>query len=160
MALGDDQDCWRVGVLFSQSGVTSAIERTQLNATLLAIEEINAGGGVLGRRVEPVLYDPASDPKKFRAFADRLFQVDRVRLLFGCYMSSTRKAVLPVVEAHRGLLSIRRCMRASSIRATASTPAPRPIRIRCSSRVSCCRPTAIASCSSAPTMSTLTNPTA
>ena len=84
--------------------MTSAIERTQLNATLLAIEEINAGGGVLGRRVEPVLYDPASDPKKFRAFADRLFQVDRVRLLFGCYMSSTRKAVLPVVEAHRGLL--------------------------------------------------------
>jgi branched-chain amino acid transport system substrate-binding protein len=112
MALGDSrgtsqdasQDTWRVGVLFSQSGVTAAIERTQLNATLLAIEEINAGGGVLGRRVEPVLYDPASDPKKFRAFAERLFHVDRVRLLFGCYMSSTRKAVLPVVEAHRGLL--------------------------------------------------------
>ena len=104
MALGDNQDCWRVGVLFSQSGVTSAIERTQLNATLLAIEEVNAAGGVLGRRVEPVLYDPASDPKKFRGFAERLLQVDRVRLLFGCYMSSTRKAVLPVVEAHRGLL--------------------------------------------------------
>ena len=104
MALGDNQDCWRVGVLFSQSGVTSAIERTQLNATLLAIEEVNAAGGVLGRRVEPVLSDPASDPKKFRGFAERLLQVDRVRLLFGCYMSSTRKAVLPVVEAHRGLL--------------------------------------------------------
>jgi branched-chain amino acid transport system substrate-binding protein len=51
-----------------------------------------------------VMYDPASDPKKFRAFAERLFQVDRIRLLFACYMSSTRKAVLPVVEAHRGLL--------------------------------------------------------
>jgi branched-chain amino acid transport system substrate-binding protein len=95
---------WRVGVLFSQTGVTQAVERTQLNATLLAIEEINANGGVLGRRIEPVMYDPASDPKKFRAFAERLFQVDRVKLLFGCYMSSTRKAVLPVVEAHRGLL--------------------------------------------------------
>src|ERR1700692_150430 len=95
---------WRVGVLFSQTGVTSAIEQTQLNATLLAIEEINAGGGISGRPIEPVMYDPASDPKKFRAFAERLFQVDRVRLLFACYMSSTRKAVLPVVEAHRGLL--------------------------------------------------------
>jgi len=102
--LEDNTGSWRVGVLFSQTGVTSTIERTQLNATLLAIEEINAGGGVLGRPIEPVMYDPVSDPKKFRAFAERLFQVDRIRLLFGCYMSSTRKAVLPVVEAHRGLL--------------------------------------------------------
>ncbi|MHC2338520.1 transporter substrate-binding domain-containing protein [Bradyrhizobium sp. USDA 4454] len=97
-------DAWRVGVLFSQTGVTQAIERTQLNATLLAIDQINGNGGILGRRIEPVMYDPASDPKKSRAFAERLFQVDRVRLLFGCYMSSTRKAVLPVVEGHRGLL--------------------------------------------------------
>jgi branched-chain amino acid transport system substrate-binding protein len=102
--LEDNTGSWRVGVLFSQTGVTSTIERTQLNATLLAIEEINASGGVLGRPIEPVMYDPVSDPKKFRAFAERLFQVDRIRLLFGCYMSSTRKAVLPVVEAHRGLL--------------------------------------------------------
>jgi branched-chain amino acid transport system substrate-binding protein len=104
MALEDNTGTWRVGVLFSQTGVTSAIERTQVNATLLAIEEINASGGVLGRPIEPVMYDPASDPKKFRTFAERLFQVDRIKLLFGCYMSSTRKAVLPVVEAHRGLL--------------------------------------------------------
>src|SRR6201998_148934 len=100
----DNTGNWRVGVLFSQTGVTSGIERTQLNATLLAIEEINAAGGVLGRPIEPVMYDPGSDPKKFRSFAERLFQVDRIRLLFACYMSSTRKAVLPVVEAHRGLL--------------------------------------------------------
>jgi branched-chain amino acid transport system substrate-binding protein len=100
----DNSESWRVGVLFSQTGVTRGIEQSQLNATLLAIEQINAGGGVLGRRIEPVMYDPASDPKKFRAFAERLFQVDRIKLLFACYMSSTRKAVLPVVEAHRGLL--------------------------------------------------------
>jgi branched-chain amino acid transport system substrate-binding protein len=98
------EESWRVGVLFSQTGVTAGIERTQLNATLLAIAEINASGGVLGRPVVPVIYDPASDPKKFRAFAERLFELDRIRLLFGCYMSSTRKAVLPVVEGHRGLL--------------------------------------------------------
>jgi branched-chain amino acid transport system substrate-binding protein len=97
-------DAWRIGVLFSQTGVTSAIEQTQLNATLLAINDINAAGGVLGRPIEAVVYDPKSDSKTFRELAERLFQVDRVRLLFGCYMSSTRKAVLPVVEAHRGLL--------------------------------------------------------
>src|SRR6202140_5776208 len=95
---------WRVGVLFSQTGVTSPVEQSQLNATLLAIEEINSSGGVLDRMIEPVIYDPASDPKQFRSLAERLFQVDRIRLLFGCYMSSTRKAVLPVVEGHRGLL--------------------------------------------------------
>lgn len=95
---------WRVGVLFSQTGVTSAIEQTQLNATLLAIDEINASGGILDRKIEPVIYDPQSDPKHFRALAERLFLTDRIRLLFGCYMSSTRKAVLPVVEAYRGLL--------------------------------------------------------
>src|SRR6266852_4378335 len=97
-------ECWRVGVLFSQTGVTAAIERSQLNATLLAIDEINKAGGVLGRAILPVVYDPASNPKQFKALAERLLTVDRVRLIFGCYMSSTRKAVLPVVEAYRGLL--------------------------------------------------------
>ena len=105
MSISENTDApWRVGVLFSQTGVTSAIEQSQLNATLLAIEEINSSGGVLDRMIQPVIYDPASDPKQFRALAERLFQVDRIRLLFGCYMSSTRKAVLPVVESHRGLL--------------------------------------------------------
>src|ERR1700686_449436 len=95
---------WRVGGLFSQTGATSPVEQSQLNATLLAIEEINSSGGVLDRLSEPVIYDPASDPKQFRSLAERLFQLDRIRLLFGCYMSSTRKAVLPAVESHRGLL--------------------------------------------------------
>lgn len=95
---------WRVGVLFSQSGVTASIETTQLNGTLLAIEQINERGGVLGRQIEPVIHDPASDPKQFRALAERLLTTDRVRLVFGCYMSSTRKAVLPVVERWRGIL--------------------------------------------------------
>ena len=95
---------WRVGVLFSQTGVTAAIERSQLNGTLLAVDEINKAGGVLGRPIEPNIYDPASNPKQFRALAERLLTADRVRLIFGCYMSSTRKAVLPVVEAFRGLL--------------------------------------------------------
>jgi branched-chain amino acid transport system substrate-binding protein len=71
---------WRVGVLFSQTGVTCAVEQSQLNATLLAIEEINSGGGVLGRMVEPVIYDPQSDPRQFRSLAERLFQLDGIKL--------------------------------------------------------------------------------
>lgn len=95
---------WRIGVLFSQTGLTAAIERTQLQATLLAIDEVNAAGGVLDLPLEPVIYDPGSNPKRYRMLADRLLVTDRVRLVFGCYMSSGRKSVLPVVEAHRGLL--------------------------------------------------------
>ena len=95
---------WRFGVLFSRSGVTAAVETTQLNATILAVEAINAAGGIRGRPVELVAYDPASNPKQFHALAERLLGKDGVRLIFGCYMSSTRKAVLPVVEAYRGLL--------------------------------------------------------
>jgi branched-chain amino acid transport system substrate-binding protein len=99
-----DGRAWRVGVLFSETGVTSAVERSQLQATLLAIDEINAAGGILDLPLEPVRYDPESNPKRFRALAEQLLGSDRVRLLFGCYMSSTRKAVLPVVEAYRALL--------------------------------------------------------
>jgi branched-chain amino acid transport system substrate-binding protein len=84
--------------------VTATIETTQLNATVLAVEAVNARGGILGRPVELVEYDPASEPKQFHALAERLLVQDRVRLIFGCYMSSTRKAVLPLVEAHRALL--------------------------------------------------------
>ena len=96
--------CWRIGVLFSQTGSTSGVERTQLQATLLAIQEVNAAGGILDLPIEPIIYDPASSLKKFRAFSEQLLVSDRVRLLFGCYTSSSRKAVLPAVEAQRGLL--------------------------------------------------------
>ncbi len=98
------RDPWRFGVLFSQSGVTSAVERTQLQATILAAETINQNGGLLGRRIELVAYDGRSEPPAFQTLAQRLLSEDNVRLIFGCYMSSTRKAVLPIVEAYRGLL--------------------------------------------------------
>ena len=95
---------WRVGVLFSKTGVTSVIEKSQLNATLLAIRELNAAGGVHGRNIEPVVYDPESDSEKFYLYSKWLAEKDRVNMIFGCYMSSTRKAVLPVVENFNGLL--------------------------------------------------------
>ena len=93
-----------VGVLQSLTGTMAISEVTVKNATLLAIDEINQGGGVLGRQIEPVICDPASTPKQYRLLAERLLTVDQVRLIFGCYMSSSRKAVLPVVESLRGLL--------------------------------------------------------
>lgn len=95
---------WRVGILFSQSGVTASIERTQLNGTLLAIQEINDSGGVLDREIEPVVYDPAASPDRFRELARRLLYDDGVNVVFGCYMSSTRKAVLKTIEDRDALL--------------------------------------------------------
>lgn len=95
---------WRVGVLFSRTGYMAEIEETQLRGTLMAIEEINAQGGVNGREVVPILYDPASEPSYFGHYAKCLMVADDVSMIFGCYTSSSRKAVLPVVERLNGLL--------------------------------------------------------
>lgn len=95
---------WRVGVLFSQTGATAVIERCQLKGTLLAIKQINDAGGVDGRPIEPVVYDPSSQPDRFRELATRLLADDGVNVIFGCYMSHTRKAVMPVVEKRQGML--------------------------------------------------------
>lgn len=97
-------DAIRIGVLFSQTGVTSVIERTQLMATQLAIEEINLAGGIGGRLLEPIVYDPASDPTRFRKYGRRLLEEDGVSIIFGCYMSSTRRAILPIIERSNALL--------------------------------------------------------
>lgn len=95
---------WRIGVLFSRTGVTAVIEETQLHGTMLAIEEINATGGVNEREFAPVIYDPASDCSMYARLADKLLAEDGVSTIFGCYTSSSRKAVLPVVERRNGLL--------------------------------------------------------
>ena len=95
---------WRVGVLFSQSGFMALIEETQLRGTLTAIDEINDKGGINGRPLEAVIYDPASEARAFGQLAKRLMVEDGVSTIFGCYTSSSRKAVLPVVERLNGLL--------------------------------------------------------
>ena len=97
-------ETWRVGVLFSETGVTGAVERTQRAATLLAIREINEKGGVRGRLIEPICYDPASTPPLYRKLALKLCDEDKVNVVFGCHMSSTRKATLPIIEARGALL--------------------------------------------------------
>ena len=94
----------QVGVLFSNTGVTAPIERTQLSGTLFAIHEVNAAGGINGRELVPVLYDPQSDAVQYASLAERLILNDDVNVIFGCYMSSTRKAVLPIVEKWNRLL--------------------------------------------------------
>ncbi|MEO8631291.1 MAG: transporter substrate-binding domain-containing protein [Betaproteobacteria bacterium] len=98
------QEPIRVGMLFSQTGVTGVIENTQRMGTLLAAEEINAAGGINGRELQLVGYDPESSPARYQALAERLLVEDRVRIILGCYMSSTRKALIPVVERNNALL--------------------------------------------------------
>jgi Periplasmic binding protein domain len=95
---------WRIGVLFSRTGVTAVIEQSQLQGTLLALEEVNSAGGINGRELVPVIYDPGSDPAKFARYAHKLLTEDRVTMIFGCYTSTSRKAVLPLVERWNGLL--------------------------------------------------------
>lgn len=99
-----NKDPVRVGVLFSETGVTSTIGRSQLLGTLLAIEEVNDAGGINGREVVPVRYDPRSEPTVYTALAERLITEDRINTIFGCYMSSSRKAVIPVIEKWNKLL--------------------------------------------------------
>lgn len=94
---------WKFGVLFSDTGSTAVIERSQKRGALLAISEINASGGVAGRPIEPIAYDPASIPSEYGRLAEKLIVEDNVRVLIGCYMSSARKAVLPVVERRNAL---------------------------------------------------------
>ena len=99
-----NKDPLKVGALYSRTGVTSAIESSQRLGTLLAIEEINDHGGIDGRELVAIEYDPASDPSLFRHLAERLVAIDNVNVIFGCYMSSTRKAVTPIVEKYNRIL--------------------------------------------------------
>jgi urea transport system substrate-binding protein len=98
------QDTIKVGVLHSLSG-TMAISETVLKDTvLMAIDEINAKGGVLGKKLEPVIVDPASNWPLFAEKTKQLLGQDKVSVIFGCWTSVSRKSVLPVVEEMNGLL--------------------------------------------------------
>jgi len=95
---------WRIGVLFARNGCTSEVERTQLFGTLLAVEEINAAGGVNGREIVPIVYEPGSASMSYVYLARKLMVEDGVTSIFGCYTSASRKAIMPVVERFNGLL--------------------------------------------------------
>jgi urea transport system substrate-binding protein len=94
----------KVGVLHSLSG-TMAISETVLKDTvLMAIDEVNAKGGVLGRKLEAVVVDPASNWPLFAEKAKQLISQDKVAAVFGCWTSVSRKSVLPVFESSNALL--------------------------------------------------------
>jgi urea transport system substrate-binding protein len=94
----------KVGILHSLSGTMAISETSVRDAELLAIEEINAAGGVMGKKLEPVMEDGASDWPTFAEKARKLIQNDQVAVVFGCWTSASRKAVLPVFEKLNGLL--------------------------------------------------------
>ena len=94
----------RVGILHSRSGAMAISESSMVDGELLAIEEINTNGGVLGRRIEAVIADGQSDWPTFAKEAERLITVEKVCTIFGCWTSASRKNVKPVVEKHNHLL--------------------------------------------------------
>ncbi|MEO8615638.1 MAG: urea ABC transporter substrate-binding protein [Luteolibacter sp.] len=98
------EDTVKVGVLHSLSG-TMAISETSLRDVLLfTFDEINAAGGVMGKKIEPVVVDGASNWPLFAEKAKQLLDQDKVSVTFGCWTSVSRKSVLPVFEEKKGLL--------------------------------------------------------
>jgi len=98
------QETIKVGVLHSLSGTMAISETTLKDTVLMLIEEQNKKGGVLGKKLEAVVVDPASDWPKFAEKAEQLLVKDKVAVVFGCWTSVSRKSALPVFEKNNGLL--------------------------------------------------------
>ena len=94
----------KVGILHSLSGTMAISEKSVVDAEQLAIEEINAAGGVLGKKIEAIVEDGASDWPTFAEKAKKLIDQDKVTTIFGCWTSASRKAVLPVFEEKKHML--------------------------------------------------------
>ena len=97
-------DTVKVGLLHSLSGTMAISETSVRDAEKLAIQEINDQGGVMGKKIEIIEEDGASDPQIFSEKAKKLLMNDKVATIFGCWTSASRKAVKPVVEGSNGLL--------------------------------------------------------
>jgi urea transport system substrate-binding protein len=97
-------DTIKVGILHSLSGTMAISEKSVVDAEQLAIEEINAAGGVLGKKIEAIVEDGASDWPTFAEKAKKLIDQDKVVTIFGCWTSASRKAVLPVFEEKKHML--------------------------------------------------------
>lgn len=102
LAITDDKVI--VGQLHSATGTMAISETGSIQAEQLAIEQINAMGGVLGRKIEIIVEDGASDWPTFAEKAKKLLVKDKVAAVFGCWTSASRKAVLPVFEKENGML--------------------------------------------------------
>lgn len=97
-------DTIKVGILHSLSGTMAISETSLKDVALMTIEEINASGGVLGKQLEPVVVDPASNWPLFAEKARQLLAQDKVAVVFGAWTSVSRKSVLPVFKELNGLL--------------------------------------------------------
>ena len=98
------EDPIRIGILHSQSGTMAISESALKDTVLMLIADQNKKGGLLGRKLEPVIADPASDWGAFTDKAYELLAKDKVAVVFGCWTSASRKAVIPVFERFNGLL--------------------------------------------------------
>ncbi|MBC6905998.1 urea ABC transporter substrate-binding protein [Saccharophagus sp. K07] len=103
-AVSHAADTIKVGVLHSLSGTMAISETTLKDTVLMMIEEQNKAGGVLGKKLEPVVVDPASNWPLFAEKTKQLLSKDKVSVIFGCWTSVSRKSVLPVIEELNGLL--------------------------------------------------------
>src|SRR6476619_585972 len=92
-----------VGILHSLSGTMAISEKSVVDAEKLAIDEINAAGGVLGKKIEPIVEDGSSDWPTFAEKAKKLLDRDKVAAIIGCYTSASRKSILPVLHQSHGL---------------------------------------------------------
>ena len=99
-----EKETVKLGVLHSLSGTMAISEVSLRDVVLMAVGEINASGGVLGKKIEPVVVDPASDWDLFAEKAKTLLLEEKVDVTFGCWTSVSRKSVLPVFEENNGLL--------------------------------------------------------
>ena len=98
------EDTVKVGVLHSLSGTMAICETSLRDILLFTFDEINAKGGVMGKKIEPVVVDGASNWPLFAEKANQLLEQDKVAVTFGCWTSVSRKSVLPVFEKDKGLL--------------------------------------------------------
>ena len=98
------EDTIKVGILHSLSGTMAISEAVLKDTVLMLIADQNSKGGLLGRKLEPVIVDPASEPDAFADKALELLAKEKVAVVFGCWTSSSRKSVIPVFERLNGLL--------------------------------------------------------
>src|SRR3954466_14370052 len=98
------QNTIKVGILHSLSGTMAISETTLKDTILMMIDQQNKKGGLLGKKLEAVVVDPASNWPLFAEKAAQLLEKDKVAVVFGCWTSVSRKSVLPVFEKDNGLL--------------------------------------------------------
>jgi branched-chain amino acid transport system substrate-binding protein len=103
-ARADDKPPLKVGVLEDHSGDIAIFTMPKVHGAHLAVDEINAAGGILGRKVEIVEYDPQFDNAKFQEFARRLIEKDKVEVIFGAATSASREAIRPIIDKDNALL--------------------------------------------------------